>query len=79
LPNGIGHVARPCVLEIDHDLLPIAPIAAAANVAAHQLANFIGGFRLSLRKEPRRRANLAWRAVPALKCIVIDKRLLQRM
>ena len=86
---------RAHVLEIDHDAFhsgrPFAPHrlldggddvgigAAAADVAAHQLADLVGGLRLSLRDHADRGADLARGAVAALKRVVLDERLLQRM
>src|SRR5262245_10951181 len=53
--------------------------AAAANIAAHELADFLRGFCPTLRDQPCRRANLPRRAVAALERIMVDERLLQRM
>jgi hypothetical protein len=78
------------VLKIDHGLPPIAHRlldrrddvgigAAAADVAAHQLADLVGGLRLAFGDQAGRRADLARRAVAALERVVVDERLLQRM
>src|SRR6202790_597693 len=53
--------------------------SATADVAAHQLADLIGALGLAFGDQPRRRANLARRAIAALECVMIDERLLQRM
>src|SRR5215831_16645573 len=53
--------------------------AAAANIAAHELADFLRGFRPTLRDQSCRRADLPRRAVAALERIMVDERLLQRM
>ena len=53
--------------------------AAAADVAAHQLADFVGGLGLAFGDQARRRADLPGRAVAALEGVVIDEGLLQRM
>jgi hypothetical protein len=53
--------------------------AAATDVAAHELADLIRSFRLALRDQTGRRADLPRRAVPALESVVVDERLLQRM
>src|SRR5262249_23250957 len=53
--------------------------AAAANIATHELADFLCGFCPTLRDQPCRRANLPRRAVAALERIMVDERLLQRM
>ena len=53
--------------------------AAAANVSAHQFTNVGGGSGLAFSDQTHCRAKLAWRAVAALKGIVVNKRLLQGM
>src|SRR5215471_5133225 len=53
--------------------------AAAANIAAHELADFLRGFCPTLRDQSCRRADLPRRAVAALERIMVDERLLQRM
>ena len=53
--------------------------ATAADVAAHQLADFVCGFRLAFGDQSCSRADLPWRAVAALEGIVVDECLLQRM
>ena len=52
---------------------------AAADVAAHQFADFGCSLALAFGNQARGRADLARRAVAALECIVIDERLLQGM
>ena len=90
LPHGVGDVGCARILEIDHDLChrrhrlldrgdDVGIGAAAADVAAHQLADFVGGRRPALRDEARGRADLTGRAVAALECVVVDEGLLQRM
>ncbi len=86
--HRVGDVAGSGVLEIDHDLHPCACAdrrddvgigAAAADVAAHQLADLVVGLRPAFGQQARGRADLARRAVAALECVVVDERLLQRM
>jgi hypothetical protein len=45
-----------------------------AGEGSDQLADFIGGLCFSFRDESGRGANLAWRTVTALKCVVVDER-----
>ena len=75
------------VLEVDHDsphrLLDcrddVGVGAAAADVAAHELADFVRGLCLALGDQPDRRADLPRRAIAALERVMVDERLLQRM
>ena len=75
------------VLEVDHDCLhrlldrrdDVGIGAAAADVAAHQFADLVGGLRLAFGDQARGRADLARRAVAALEGVVVDERLLQRV
>src|SRR4051794_9269943 len=53
--------------------------AAAADVAAHELANLIGARRPALGDQACRRADLSRRAIAALERVMIDEGLLQRM
>ena len=53
--------------------------AAAADIAAHQLADLVGGRAPALRRSGRPRADLAGRAVAALEGVVLDERLLHRV
>ena len=87
LAHRVGNVVGPCVLEIDHDC-PIACWiarhdvgigAAAADIAAHEFADFVGALRLALGDQAGGRTDLSRRAVAALERVVIDERLLQRM
>jgi len=52
---------------------------AAAEIAAHQFANFVGARRLALGDQTRGRTDLPRRTVAALECVMVDERLLQRM
>ena len=52
---------------------------AAADVAAHQLADFVGGLGLAFGDQAGGRTDLSRRAVAALEGVVIDERLLQGM
>ena len=52
---------------------------AAAEIAAHQFANFVGARRLTLGNQARGGADLSRRTVAALERVVVDERLLQRM
>ena len=52
---------------------------AAADIAAHQFADFGCGLGLILGHQAHRRTDLTRRAVPTLECVVVDKSLLQRM
>src|SRR5690349_5301074 len=53
--------------------------AAAADVAAHQLADLVGRVRPPLMDQTNGRTNLPWRAVAALKRVVLEERLLEWM
>src|SRR5262249_47242582 len=53
--------------------------AAAADVAAHELANLIGALGLAFRDQPGGRADLTGRAIATLERVVVDERLLQGM
>ena len=87
LAHRVGDVVGARVLEVDHDsphrLLDrrddVGIGAAAADVAAHQLADLVGGLRLAFGDQAGGRADLARRAVAALEGVVVDEGLLQRM
>ena len=87
LAHRVGDVVGARILEIDHDLPhrlldrrdDVGIGAAAADVAAHQLADLVGGLRLAFGDQPGRRADLSRRAVAALERVMVDERLLQRM
>jgi len=53
--------------------------AAAADVAAHQFADLIDALGLAFGDQAGRRTDLPRRAIAALKCIMIDEGLLQRV
>jgi hypothetical protein len=66
-----------------HDLLDgrddVRIAAAATDIAAHQFANVVTGPCVALGNQPDRRADLTRRAIAALKAVMRDERLLQRM
>src|SRR6266511_2705889 len=76
LPGALGRLAQHDLVEGRHD---VGIGAATADVAAHQLANLVGGPRLALGDQAGGGADLARGAVAALKGVVIDEGLLQRM
>jgi hypothetical protein len=53
--------------------------SAPANIAAHQLANVVDALCFAFGDQARSRANLAWRTIIALECVVVDEGLLQRV
>ena len=53
--------------------------SASAEVAAHELADFFGRFRLAFGDQTYGRTDLSRRAVAALECVVVDEGLLERM
>ena len=91
LADGIADVARLDIIEVDHgadlrwsslhDLLDgrddVRVAAAAADIAAHQFANFVGGLGVALGNKPDGRADLPRRAIAALKAVMGDEGLLQ--
>jgi hypothetical protein len=68
--------ARHDVLDSGHD---VGIGTATADIAAHQLANFIGGVRLVLGDQPGGGTDLAGGAVSALEGVMLDEGLLQGM
>src|SRR5262245_60768104 len=68
------HPSRPSPAGRRHD---VGIGAAAAEVAAHQLADFVAGPGLPLRDQAGRRADLSRRAIAALEGVVLDEGVLQ--
>lgn len=66
-----------------HDLLDgigdIGVCSASAKIAAHQFADLVARSCASLIDEPLGRADLAWSAVAALECVMINECLLEGM
>ena len=91
LANGLGDLGRTGVVEADH--LPAPSVAststigvgdvgvgaAAAEVAAHQLAHLVARHGVAFGDQRAGRAELARRAVAALERVVVHEGLLQRV
>ena len=75
-PAGCRSLAGDDLFDGRHD---VGIGAAAADIAAHQLANLIGRVRLPFGDQADGRTDLAGRAISALEGVMFDERLLQWM